>query len=83
MTDMADTTQVPGPDATLPEILDLFEYDHLPQPLSDVSSPFSELAYAIVENLPDNDYRAEALKALKVAKDWAVNCMVVANGGRF
>lgn len=53
-------------------IVQFFEYSHLPDSLQDVSRPFSELAYEIVEKLPRNPERTVALRKLLEAKDAAV-----------
>ena len=59
-------------DVTEPAILVYFEYEHLPPELAVVSQSFSELAYDMVETLPDNAAREKALEALLISKDWAV-----------
>lgn len=53
-------------------LLQFFAYDHLPQELREVSSPFADLAQAIVTSLPRNPERTVALRKLLEAKDCAV-----------
>lgn len=53
-------------------ILQFFDYLHLPEPLRDVSRPFGELAYKIMQTLPENPERTVALRKLLEAKDAAV-----------
>lgn len=55
-----------------PEIMKFFNYEHLPEKLKDVSSPFCLIAKTIVETLPDNEERSVALRKLLEAKDAAV-----------
>lgn len=52
-------------------ILQFFAYDHLPDHLRAVSSPFYFLAMDIME-LPSNPERTNALRKLLEAKDAAV-----------
>lgn len=59
-----------------PEILQFFDYAHLPQHLQLVSKPFGEMAVSIVSMLPDNDERDVALRKLLEAKDAAVRALV-------
>ena len=53
-----------------------FSYDHLPEPLQDVSRPFAELAERIVSFLPRNPERTVALRKLLEAKDAAVRAFI-------
>jgi hypothetical protein len=57
-------------------MLQFFRYDHLPEKLQAVSMPFSELAHAIVERLPQNPERTVALRKLLEAKDCAVRAVL-------
>lgn len=57
-------------------IMQFFKYDHLPPALRDVSSPFSQLADAIVAVLPRNPERTVALRKLLEAKDAAVRAKI-------
>lgn len=52
--------------------MQFFAYDHLPEVLQDVSSPFCALAHHIVGTLPSNPERTTALRKLLEAKDCAV-----------
>jgi hypothetical protein len=54
------------------QILQFFEYQHLPQHLAAVSAPFCGLAHQVVETLPRNAERTVALRKLLEAKDAAV-----------
>lgn len=53
-------------------ILQYFTYDHLPDPLKDVSKCFSDLANYMEEILPRNPEKSTALRKLLEAKDAAV-----------
>ena len=53
-------------------VLKFFEYDHLPQNLQIVSSPFFELATIVARRAPDNQETTVALRKLLEAKDAAV-----------
>jgi hypothetical protein len=53
-------------------IMQFFAYAHLPEHLQAVSFPFSQLAEAIVRDLPRNPERTVALRKLLEAKDAAV-----------
>jgi hypothetical protein len=57
-------------------ILQLFRYTHLRYELQEISRPFSELAYELVENVPRNPERTVALRKLKEAKDAAVQAFL-------
>lgn len=57
-------------------ILQFFEYDHLPEKLKTVSSPFCALAHDIVVMLPRNPERTVALRKLLEAKDAAVRALI-------
>lgn len=76
-------------------LLQFFEYEHLPHPLSWVSKPFHDLAHAIVKGdnaaeagtvtlghtIPSNPERTAALRKLLEAKDCAVRaCLFKAEG---
>lgn len=52
-------------------ILKFFEFTHLPPTLRDVSRPFHDLAYKVME-LPRSAERSVALRKLLEAKDAAV-----------
>lgn len=53
-------------------ILKFFHYRHLPDMLREVSEPFCDLAFDLVETLPRNAERSVALRKLLEAKDAAV-----------
>ena len=53
-------------------ILQFFGYEHLRPGLKEISKPFCDMAYAIVETLPRNPERTVALRKLLEAKDAAV-----------
>ena len=57
-------------------ILQFFEYEHLRQPLQNVSKPFCELAHQMVEALPRNPERTVALRKLLESKDAAVRAFM-------
>jgi hypothetical protein len=50
----------------------LFQYDHLPGHLQDVSEPFAELATRLLTVLPDSPELKNALHRLWEAKNLAV-----------
>lgn len=54
------------------EMQQWFAYAHLPAHLQEISRPFGELADLIVEALPCNVERTQALRKLLEAKDCAV-----------
>jgi hypothetical protein len=54
------------------QILQFFEFTHLPNELQLVSSRFHRLALEIVQSLPRNPERTVALRKLLEAKDAAV-----------
>ena len=59
-----------------PNIMQFFEYKHLPEKLQDVSVKFYELARIIERSLPDNDERDVALRKLLESKDAAVRARI-------
>lgn len=54
---------------SLPQILNYFEYRHLPAPMQKISKPFCVLAFSMVEALPNGAERAAGLRKLLEAKD--------------
>lgn len=54
------------------KLIQFFEYSHLPEKLQAISKPFGQLAFQIVDTLPDNPERDMALRKLLEAKDCAV-----------
>ena len=69
------TPETPGREPT-EHILQFFKFDHLPERLKGVSSPFCELAQTIVAGLPRNPERTVALRKLLEAKDAAVRALL-------
>lgn len=57
------------------QIMDFFEYSHLPQHLQTVSKPICDLAKQMNEQLPDGPEKSAGLRKLLEAKD----CFVRAN----
>lgn len=66
-------------------LLQFFAYAHLPAFLQNISKPFSELAYRLVEDsgafsdsakVPRNQERTMALRKLLEAKDCAVRALL-------
>lgn len=57
-------------------IMQFFAFDHLSEALQKVSAPFASLANVLVENVPANPERTEALRKLLEAKDAAVRAAV-------
>lgn len=57
------------------QIMDFFEYSHLPQHLQAVSKPICDLAKQMNEQLPDGPEKSAGLRKLLEAKD----CFVRAN----
>jgi len=53
-------------------MLQFFAYEHLPEPLKEVSLLFHSLADHLVRTLPRNPERTVALRKLLEAKDCAV-----------
>lgn len=58
------------------EIMQFFTYEHLPAHLQTVSRPFCELAQKILEDLPCNPQRTQALNRLLESKDCAVRAVL-------
>lgn len=54
------------------QIMQYFEYAHLPEHLQAASKPFGDLASLIASTLPRNPERTVALRKLLEAKDAAV-----------
>lgn len=54
------------------ELEQFFAYEHLPPHLREVSEPFGKLAAWIIDTLPRNRQRTNALNDLLSAKDCAV-----------
>ncbi len=58
------------------QMLQFFQYKHLPEHLQEKSKPFCELAEWICGNLPSNPERTVALRKLVEAKDCAVRAQL-------
>lgn len=54
------------------QVLQFFEFAHLPANLQIIASAFSDMATDIVETLPKNPERSHCLRKLLEAKDCAV-----------
>lgn len=53
-------------------VLRYFQYAHLPEPLQEISKPFTTLAWKIARNCPSGPETAVALRKLLESKDAAV-----------
>ena len=62
------------------QLMQFFEYSHLPQHLQSVSRPFGELASHIEATLPSNPEMTVALRKLLEAKDCAVRAVLFKDG---
>lgn len=58
------------------ELLQFFEFTHLPHHLQVVSRPFAELAHQVVAVCPVNPETTTALRKLLEAKDCAVRAVI-------
>lgn len=58
------------------EIMQFFEFKHLPPNLQEVSVLFFNLAHNILEKIPRNPERTVALRKLLESKDAAVRAML-------
>lgn len=58
------------------QLMQFFEYAHLPEHLQAVSKPFGELAKQIEDTLPSNPEKTVALRKLLEAKDCAVRALL-------
>jgi hypothetical protein len=63
----------------MPDIMQFFKYDHLPDHLKEVSKPFGDLAGWMVDKLPNTAERAAGLRKLLEAKDCAVRAKLSAD----
>lgn len=59
-------------DKTSEPLMQFFAYEHLPEHLQEVSTPFAVLAALIISILPRNPERTVALRKLLESKDCAV-----------
>lgn len=60
------------------QIMQYFEYHHLPPYLQEVSRPISELAKAMDDTLPDCAEKSAGLRKLLEAKDCLVRAVLTA-----
>lgn len=58
------------------DLMQWFEYGHLPPKLHVASVPFCELARLVEKELPDNPEKDECLRKLLEAKDCAVRALL-------
>ena len=58
------------------QLMQFFEYEHLPPHLQSVSSLFGKLAETIEASLPRNTEKTTALRKLLEAKDCAVRAVL-------
>ena len=58
------------------QMLQFFEYEHLPDHLKVVSIKFHELACSLTALVPENAERTVALRKLLEAKDCAVRAVI-------
>jgi len=57
-------------------LLQFFEFSHLPPTLRETSRMFCELAVKLEESLPDNPEKVTAIRKLLEAKDCAVRARI-------
>jgi hypothetical protein len=57
-------------------LMQFFEYAHLPEHLQAVSKPFGDLAAQIEADIPGNPEKTVALRKLLEAKDCAVRAVL-------
>ena len=58
------------------DLLQFFQYGHLPPNLQTVSRPFCEMAVQLAASLPENPEKTTALRKLLEAKDCAVRAVL-------
>lgn len=59
------------------EIIQFFEYKHLPPHLQEVSKPFGDMAQKLDAELPNNSEKTCMLQKLLEAKDCAVRAVLM------
>lgn len=59
-----------------PNLMQFFEYEHLPEKLQKISREFHVTAKFILENTPDNHQSRRSLEKLLEAKDCAVRAAI-------
>lgn len=57
-------------------LIQFFQYRHLPENLQTISEPYCELAEWMKENLPENPESTVAMRKLLEAKDCAVRSIL-------
>lgn len=62
---------------SIAHLIPFFNYSHLPPHLSQVSKPFCDLAFRLIEMLPENPETTIALRKLLESKDAAVRAASV------
>lgn len=55
----------------------LFEFEHLPEHLREISQPCAELAQQMIDSLPDGAELSAGLRKLREAKDCFVSARVI------
>lgn len=73
---MSDPTQQMDYPKMYEDIVQFFEFGHLPAHLQGVSAMFHHMAHTIVRELPRNPERTVALRKLLEAKDAAVRAAI-------
>mgnify|MGYP003575544709 CR=1 FL=1 len=67
---MAESNEAPKPiHPATAQVLKYFAYEHLPEPLQEISKPFCDLAYAMVLQLPESPEVTVGVRKLLEAKD--------------
>ncbi len=57
-------------------LIQFFDYDHLPDNLKGISKPFSDVAFFMLTTLPKNPESTVAMRKLLEAKDCAVRSVL-------
>ena len=76
MTDEHQERRTSDQHPAVANLLKFFHYDHLPEPLQQVSKPFGDLAIQLDHMLPDNAEKTTALRKLLEAKACAVRSVL-------
>jgi hypothetical protein len=58
------------------DLLEFFDYEHLPKDLQVVSKPIGDLAYQMADSLPDSAEKTVGIRKLLEAKDCLVRVRV-------
>jgi len=72
MSGLGDTTVATKYHLAIAQVLQYFEYSHLPEPLQAVSKEFADLARHVANRAPDSPETTVALRKLLESKDAAV-----------